>query len=422
VNLEETLRQTYRTRLDTVDLPGGDPAAARAAGRRMRVRRRVAVGGAALALVAAGAVGALVSGSPRAAGPTGVPGQWRELPTPPLSPRAGAAMVWTGREVVVLGGTTAVCPPTADCGPMPDAALRTGAAYDPAHGTWRGIDSAPVGVAPEDDVVVAAGFVVLRHVVPSPPTRTTATEPAVQWWVYDPQRNHWDRAHGPRHGMENPSPLGPRLYGLVGGRVAWYDVESDTWTRLPADPTRPRLTSVSVTATSAGPVVSGYDATQPNDGRKPSLVLADVWRRGAWHRLPATGQLDTGFAWTGRRLVQPSPYSEDGGQVNGWGRAYPQGGRLDPVTGVWSRLPAAVTGDPDGWTLEAAGGPWFASAGQAYDDDTGGVAPLPRPDGAADYAVSAAWAGDRLVAFGGVDSARGYSGDALSDRAWIFTP
>ncbi len=38
-------------------------------------------------------------------------------------------------------------------------------------------------------------------------------------------------------------------------------------------------------------MVSGYDATQPNDGHEPSLVLADVWDGEGWTRLPATGQL-----------------------------------------------------------------------------------------------------------------------------------
>jgi hypothetical protein len=36
--------------------------------------------------------------------------------------------------------------------------------------------------------------------------------------------------------------------------------------------------------------------------------------------------------------------------------------------------------------------------------------------------MRADWADGRLVVFGGVDTSRGYSGDALTNRAWIFTP
>ena len=41
----------------------------------------------------------------------------------------------------------------------------------------------------------------------------------------------------------------------------------------------------------------------------------------------------------GRRLVWPDPNSSDGGEVNGWGRAYAQGGILDLDDGSWRKLP-----------------------------------------------------------------------------------
>jgi hypothetical protein len=212
------------------------------------------------------------------------------------------------------------------------------------------------------------------------------------------------------------------VYVTAGRRVAVYDVHTSQSSLLPPDRIRPALAQRSVTATSSGPVVTGYDATQPNDGVKPSLVLADVWDGQAWRRLPPSDQLQTGFSWTGHRMVNPSPFTENGGEVNGWGRDIPEGGTLDPATGTWGRLPGALTGDPDGWSVSADGGGWFATAGQIYDDDSGRVYTLDRPDGAPDYAVAATWAGDRLLAFGGTDSAQGFSGDALTNRAWLWTP
>ncbi len=161
MNLEETLAQTFDERLDAIDVPGGDVAAARSAGRRMRVRRRVAAGVAAVAVVAVGVAGTLGAGSLRADGPSGTGGHWRELPTPPLSPRANAQSVWSGREVIVLGGETRPCPPSADCAIVSDG-LRDGAAYDPGTNSWRAIPPAPVAVGPGDRLVVADGVVVLR--------------------------------------------------------------------------------------------------------------------------------------------------------------------------------------------------------------------------------------------------------------------
>jgi hypothetical protein len=203
-----------------------------------------------------------------------------------------------------------------------------------------------------------------------------------------------------------------------------YDARHEAWSRLPDDSIRPALTQRVVTATPNGPVITGLDSTKPNDGAVASLVLADVWDGHAWHRLPPTGQVG-GYAWswTAGRMVDPDPFTEDGGEANGWGRAYPVGGTLDPRTGQWRPLPAAITEpSPSDWSVVASGRRWVTTYGKVYDVATGRVGTLPRPDGAPDYGVGAVWAGDRLVVFGGADSARGYSGDALTNRAWIWTP
>jgi hypothetical protein len=411
MDLEQQLRKSYDERLGALEVTGGDVATARRTGARMRARRRVAVGAAAAAVVAVAVAGSLVGTGRVTIGPSHSAGHWRELPTPPLSPRADARAVWTGGEVIVLGGTTEVCPPNADCGSL-GPQLRDGAAYDPRTNTWHSIPPAPVDVS-DSQVVVADGVVVLEH---SDRVRS-------RWFSYEPDHDRWDRIfhfNVPVSGVL--SAYGHRVYASTGRRVAVYDVRTFQSSLLPPDRIRPALTQRTVTATSSGPVVTGYDATQPNDGVEPSLVLADVWDGTSWKRLPPSDQLEGAFAWTGQRLVDPTPFTENGGEVNGWGRDIPQGGTLDPATGRWGRLPAALTGDPDGWSVSADGGGWFAVAGQIYDDDSGRVFALDRPDGAPDLGVSGAWADGRLLAFGGTDSARGYSGDALSDRAWLWSP
>ena len=85
-----------------------------------------------------------------------VPGEtaWQALPTSPLSARQGARGVWTGREVVILGGGV----------DSTHTQVET-AAYDPAHRTWRrlgdaeGLDGAAVmATAWTGDQVVVWGY------------------------------------------------------------------------------------------------------------------------------------------------------------------------------------------------------------------------------------------------------------------------
>jgi hypothetical protein len=210
------------------------------------------------------------------------------------------------------------------------------------------------------------------------------------------------------------------------GSVQVLDVERDTWSALPASDQRPRLTQRTVVAAGVRIVVSGYDATKPNDGHEPSVVLADVWNGQDWTRLPATGQLGNFWHWTGERLVDLDIQTADGGEVQGWGRSYPHGGRLDPTTGAWAALPDAP--DPerdrvDGWHVNAVDGPLLAGWGYVYDDSTGRWVMLGSPESGVDVDQSAVWADGRLIVFGGVDEETGYRDvSGLSNDAWVWTP
>ena len=414
MDLEQQLRESYAERLGDLDLPAGNVAAARRTGARMRVRRRLGVSAAAVAVLAVALGGTLVGTGRVAVGPSHGTGHWRELPVPPLSPRANAQVVWTGREVVVLGGETQPCPPNADCVSV-SPLLRDGAAYDPSTDSWHPIAKSPVPVGSGSRLVAADWHVVLRSTVES------------EWFVYDPDADSWSRiADVPRNAGDVPSALGSDVYVLAGRRVAVYGVGEDQWSMLPADPIQPRLGQRRVTATTSGVVVTGVDATQPNDGSTPSLLLADVWDGTSWHRLPPSEQLGTGnsWTWTGTRMVDPDPFAMDGGEVDNWGRSYPQGGTLDPATGTWGSLPDALVdpalGDHQGWDVSATGGSWFAVVGQVYDDATGRVYRLDAPDGAPTSGTGAAWADGRLLAFGGATF--GTERTHLTDRAWLWTP
>ena len=108
--------------------------------RRQRAVNRLAPWLLALAVsslaVACGGSGAQVA--------TTAAGHWRSLPAAPVSAREQAVLAWTGREVIVVGGSIAPpCPPGASCA-GPRQPVADGAAFDPAAGTWRPIADAPV--------------------------------------------------------------------------------------------------------------------------------------------------------------------------------------------------------------------------------------------------------------------------------------
>ena len=62
--------------------------------------------------------------------------RWRTLPPAPLSPRAGAIALWTGKNVIVLGGQPAITTSSLQ-------SFGDGAAYSPTTDTWQHI-AAPI--------------------------------------------------------------------------------------------------------------------------------------------------------------------------------------------------------------------------------------------------------------------------------------
>ena len=58
---------------------------------------------------------------------------WRKLPAAPLQPRASASGAWTGKELVVAGGSDF----------FRKTVFRDAAAYNPSTGTWRKLPQMP---------------------------------------------------------------------------------------------------------------------------------------------------------------------------------------------------------------------------------------------------------------------------------------
>jgi hypothetical protein len=346
---------------------------------------------AALAAVAAGC-GDEVNAPHESAGAAA----WTRAADLPLSARYAPLLVWTGEEVLALGGHTGPpCPPNADCATLDDTA-RDGAAYDPDTDAWRLVADAPIDLDRFTGHVVVDGELVVGDVD--------------GWWSFSPGSNTWAELPAPPTDVGPPETVRDGLvYSHVQRRVHSLDLATGTWSELPEDPLGPPLTDGSVFATDAGLVLTGvnYEEAAPDE---PTLTQADLWNGHAWQRFPRTGMIGPLYHWTGERLVGLEIGGADGGQVNGWDRWYPFAGALDVATGRWSEI-SGVPGyedldrdlDRGAWRVEAADGPRVATAGFVYDDDTGTWTRLERPDSALEQELTGVWVGDRLVVVGGAD-------------------
>ncbi|MDZ5621658.1 Kelch repeat-containing protein [Nocardioides bizhenqiangii] len=382
-----------------------------AADRRRRITM-AAVGGTIAAVVAIGVGVAVVDGG-RADDRPGVTDRgkatsgWERVAASPLAPRDQAVAVWTGSEVIVVGGTTGrPCSPDADCAPPPKSAERAdGAAYDPATETWREIAPAPAAVAGghalwwDDRMIVVSDRLTL---------------------AYDPAADQWQRL--------DLHPSGLYEGGLVGtdeGPVAFsydqrpraddvsdwrLDLATGEWSALPHDP-----------------FAESYDRSMAWHEDRLWLLSMDVEHHfGAHEGSPSRIAVLDGDTWTvvdeetpdltyGQRLVQhqgsfviaPGSYRSDFASH-----------AFDPETGEWRTLPGsggAERGCPLG---DAIVGPaWVASGNGLYSASPADALAAPPCPGMPAPAVTV-WAGDRLFIWGGPNP--DYDGNL--DDGWVWTP
>ncbi|MDN4162249.1 hypothetical protein [Nocardioides abyssi] len=378
----------------------------------------------ALVLLASVLSGCGEQGGERSAPSGAGAGAWERVGPAPLSPREGTVVAHVGDEVVLVGGHAGPpCPPTAACSYAQDPE-RDGAAYDLASGTWRRIPDAPRPVPPsssravvgEDLYVLVDGELLVWHSADD-----TWDEMSV------PGRNEWAALVADAARLLVVS--GSDEVGRVPDRV--LDTRTGTWSELPADPIAPAFDRT-IVPTDAGLVLTAKPIGADGQPADPALVQAALLEPGAatWRTLPGSDQLGGWhWSWSGTRLVDATLGGADGGEVNGYGRTIPYGGRLDPAAGRWSRLPDAPREDwtdKSAWPVSAVGGRLVASGGWVYDDARESWTRLARPAGAPAAPGSAVWAGDVLLVHGGADWAddlspgRRSAADVWSTDVWVY--
>jgi hypothetical protein len=339
---------------------------------------------------------------------TAAPGEALVAPLPPapIAPRDTPLSVWTGAEMVVMGGFTA----------DGRGAGGDGAAYDPTTNTWRLIPPPPgdlqVGsLFPDGNGVLVVGheaaasrqLAVARYdlgrqewatlpPVPLSPRDTAligftgrhlaifggvaSLEPVTggdspsqpgDGAVYDTETGAWRPiAEVPKAVAfaDGVTALGGELVatGLTGGEEWWvYDPEADDWRVMPGVPVRSDFA-----LTAAGDDLFAV-GTDPRDdfGADYRTFRFDA-AAGTWQDLGlAPGRMEWA-GWTGERLVT-SP----------WGGNTPLYA-FDPEAGQWTVLPSP-SGVREGDALVLGGD--LALSWSGRDTSTGWPSPL-SPEGA----------------------------------------
>lgn len=291
-------------------------------------------------------------------------GTWRAIARAPTAMPAGARSVWTGEELLVLGGPAG----------EPLAAL----AYDPAGDLWRTFANVPL-IGPLGEPLIWTGAEALvwgggtgdgtrpaaaldpgtgtwRTAAAGPPLGVDVVgawtgEEALLWdatsgSAYDPATDAWRRLDDPPAAMRTPGRLALAVGGdvLLAGAYPRLDLATygyryrpynEQWNVQPLpEPPDEQFPAVSAVATGdeRGVVLHRYS-------RGPTGGEAFRWTRasGAWERLTTNPVLErraTAEVWTGGELLVWGGLEEDG---------QPRPGVRPGGRSPWPALPASST-------------------------------------------------------------------------------
>ena len=322
---------------------------------RFTVPRVAAVGGLALVVAAVGAVAwharSPAQPQPAARDPwAGYTHRWSRLPPPPQA-RTGVALAWTGSELVSLGGAV----------PGIGRPARDGYAFDPRTGRWSHIPPAPgsgridaYAVWTGSEVLLVGGYSYRKQQPASVALDTSANawrriskaplplaaDAAKVWtgrtlivWgghagshagrsgaAYVPATNRWHRIAQAPIALKSPSAAWTGSQMIVFGSSigASYDPHTNTWQRLPPSTLAPEASSV---------------------GWIGQRLVAWGYEGDTQDYSPATNR------WS---ATSQNPF--------GFGECYPQGVTTATVMFAWFCGKAATVGaHPGTWTTVSGG-------------------------------------------------------------------
>lgn len=315
---------------------------------------------------------ALAATGPALAQPA--PNSWEALPTATAEARVEGAYVWTGTQLLEMGGTGAS---------RNEQGFADGISFEPAHSSWGSIPRSPLGVISAASAVwTGTEMIVLAGPATGPTPPPGSGTPGA---AYNPQTRTWRRiATFPWGDPISAVWTGSRLlvwdwYDAVNSgvvsRTALYDPASNTWTEGSPEPG----SGLSGQAVWDGSELIALGTPEKNLGhateqmlRQPLQGAAYDPASDAWHLLPApplpgyrTSWIE---AWTGTELVV-------GGGQDATGTSLSDAAAYNPATGTWSSLPAAPIGFT-GSMVAAESAIWTGSAVLTLNDEDPAGRPL----------------------------------------------
>lgn len=332
----------------------------------MRVRLSIVV--AALVTAACGTGDAVRLGSQP--GPVEQEGAgWTETDESPLTPRHEAWTAVIGDHILIVGGRdTPACPPNASCVAPSEPALRDGALYDPDERAWSPVPDAPQPITGSDQSVT----------IGSTAWSLQTADRRKSLVGYDVDGEDWRTAAVPEPSLASHlAAVGSRILvfagshengGLVPDRL--FDPATGVWEELPRDPIGSAYDR-SFVDVPAGLVLLAIPLTNVPPPDRPRVFHAAVYDRATrqWSGLPPSTVPGYATTWfrSGSKVVNPTLGSADGGQVNGWDRAYAFGGVLDVESRTWLPLPthhqvaigsgSSPVATSDRWIISTVAGP-----------------------------------------------------------------
>ena len=351
------------------------------------------------------------SGSSSDDGPPRDEALWSPVAQAPLSARHHPVVVAVGERFLVLGGVSGEpCPPNASC-TDDSPPLADGASYDPVHDRWAKVADAPSGVS------------LLDALYPAVVGDVAYVDSRRGLLGYDAGSDRWSRVAEPPHPWSYLASTGTRLVAFdyqsaAGSHASVLDPATGRWSALPADPLR-AVTDRWLVGIDGGLAVVGH-ARVPDDqppATKVAFLDADLTTWGPSRTVDVIGWAPVAVAG---RLVWPSTQTADGGTTDGWGRAYPEGGVLDPSTGRFTPMtkpPTPVGGMGESPTTGHLAG----VSGHLLDPVTGDWTRVPEPPGGS--RDGAGWAGgtDTILMWGGAPG-RGSESTGSSATGYLLDP
>lgn len=338
---------------------------------------------------------------------------WEPLPNSPLSPREFPAVVAADDKILVIGGSKAhPCPPNASCLAPREPVLRDGASFDLLTRKWSPLPDAPTGVINAQTARLNGSTFLMVNRSPWHGTRRTLLEFVHGTW----------KEHNVPGGYVSLAATDRELILYSETHENGYapdlavDPTTDETRELPRDPLEPSFDRY-MTWTGEDLVLTAKDDVEQPNSDRPAVIRAAALNGTRWRKFPDSESIGS-YPWlfVAGRLVLPALGSAEGGQVNGWGRSYNEGGILDPHTGEWSDLPnAPKVGRGDSFPGCAADATRTFCSGWALDVANSRWAPLPAIDGGAPSHAGSAIVRNELIVWGGTFFRER---PALSDKGW----